>query len=127
SAPPGRHLADRSRRKHPVATKQNRLNWIGNVAAAAILIGALAPFAPQIIERAGQASWSGPDWALWARLPWVIQLHIVSALSALAIGIVILLSPKGRGMHKPLGWGWVFAMATTAVSSLFITGLNGGL
>jgi uncharacterized membrane protein len=36
-----------------------------------------------------------------------------------------MLRPKGRGIHKALGWSWVAAMGTTAVSSLFITGLNG--
>jgi uncharacterized membrane protein len=38
---------------------------------------------------------------------------------------VILFRPKGRGLHKALGWSWVIAMGITAVSSLFITGLNG--
>ncbi len=38
---------------------------------------------------------------------------------------VILSLPKGRGLHKPLGWLWVTAMGVTAVSSLFMTGLNG--
>ena len=49
----------------------------------------------------------------------------VLALTALGIGTVILFKPKGTGFHKTLGWTWVIAMGTTAVSSLFITGLNG--
>ena len=32
---------------------------------------------------------------------------------------------KGRGLHKRLGYAWVVAMAVTAISSFFLTGLNG--
>ena len=32
---------------------------------------------------------------------------------------------RGGGLHKTLGWTWVIAMAVTALSSFFITGLNG--
>ncbi len=98
---------------------------IGGLLAALVLAVALAPFLPQIAARAASASFDGPDWALWAQLPWVVQLHIIAALAALAIGTVILLRPKGRGLHKVLGWSWVAAMGVTALSSLFITGLNG--
>ncbi len=56
----------------------------------------------------------------------VIQVHLVAALTALAIGIVLLAGVKGTNMHRTLGWGWVIAMAVTAISSLFIRELNGG-
>ena len=46
-------------------------------------------------------------------------------VGGLLIGITILAGPKGRGLHKILGWSWVAAMAATAISSLFLTGLNG--
>jgi uncharacterized membrane protein len=92
-----------------------------------VLAAAVMPFAPQIVARAAQVSFQGPDWALWANLSWIIKLHIFAALSALLIGTAILLQRKGSGLHKTLGWGWVFAMATTAVSSLWITQLNGDL
>jgi uncharacterized membrane protein len=68
-----------------------------------------------------------PDWALAAALPLKVQLHIVAALAALAIGTIILLQPKGSRFHKTLGWAWVIAMAIAAVSSLFIVELNGGV
>lgn len=112
--------------QNPVSTtKQNRLNLLSYGVLAIILIGGLAPFAPEIAASASRASFTGPDWPMWARLPWVVQLHILAALTALAIGTVILLGPKGRGLHKTLGWIWVLAMTATAVSSLFMTGLNG--
>lgn len=52
-----------------------------------------------------------------------IQVHVAGALSAFSIGLTLLLAPKGFGFHKTLGWAWVLAMATTAVSSFFITGM----
>ena len=38
-----------------------------------------------------------PDWALLARQPWVIQLHISAALAALLLGTVQLAGIKGTG------------------------------
>ncbi|WOR15787.1 hypothetical protein RYZ27_03810 [Hyphomonas sp. FCG-A18] len=57
--------------------------------------------------------------------PLTIQVHVIAALSAFGIGTVLMFGPKGRGIHKPLGWAWVGAMAVTAISSFFITGLMG--
>lgn len=67
-----------------------------------------------------------PDWALLARQPWVIQLHIVAALAALLLGTVQLVGIKGTGLHRLIGWSWVVAMVTVAVSSLFIRQINPG-
>ena len=47
-------------------------------------------------------------------------------LTALGIGTVQLLGVKGTTLHRTLGWGWVVAMGTTAISSLFIRELNHG-
>jgi uncharacterized membrane protein len=100
--------------------------WLGPALAGAVLAAAIIPLWPYITARAAEASIQAPDWGLWRELSPVIKLHIFAAVAALLIGTVILLRPKGRGLHKALGWSWVAAMGTTAVSSLFITGLNGG-
>lgn len=55
----------------------------------------------------------------------IVQVHVAGALSAFAIGVILLLRPKGIGLHKTLGWLWVVSMAVTAISSFFITGLMG--
>ncbi|MBC7770067.1 MAG: DUF2306 domain-containing protein [Phycisphaerales bacterium] len=104
--------------------------WLGalsGVVAAAMLLAGLWPMLPQIAARAATVTFDGPDWALWAGLSWVVKLHIYAALTALAIGTAVLLLPKGRGLHKALGWGWVTVMGVTAISSLWITDLNGGM
>lgn len=99
---------------------------IGSAIGIGILVAALWPYFPDMARRLGDISLHAPNWALWERVSWVVQLHVFAALAALKIGAVILFSPKGRGLHKALGWSWVVAMGTTAISSLFITGLNGG-
>lgn len=67
-----------------------------------------------------------PDWGLLARQPWVIQIHIAAALAALLLGTVQLVGIKGTGVHRLVGWSWVIAMLTVAVSSLFIRQINPG-
>jgi uncharacterized membrane protein len=67
-----------------------------------------------------------PDWRLLLTSPPAIQIHVAAALTALAIGIVLLIGVKGNRLHRTLGWTWVWAMATTAVSSFFIHRLNPG-
>jgi uncharacterized membrane protein len=106
------------------ATRLSR--WAGPVIAFALIGAALLPFLPQMANSLGAATLHAPDWALWARVPLIVHFHVYAALAALLIGTVILLRPKGRGLHKALGWSWVVAMGITAISSLFITGLNGG-
>lgn len=109
-------------RTQPTWTK-----WIGSVAVILIIATAMWPLLPYIAGRLGEVSLHAPRWELFQRLPIVVQLHVYAALTALLVGSVILFRPKGRGLHKALGWTWVIAMGATAVSSLFITGLNGGV
>ncbi|WP_309628366.1 DUF2306 domain-containing protein [Brevundimonas sp.] len=67
-----------------------------------------------------------PDWALLARQTPVLQVHIAAALLALVIGLILLAGIKATRLHRTLGWGWVLAMATVAISSFFVRELNGG-
>lgn len=67
-----------------------------------------------------------PDFSLLAVAPPAIQIHVAAALTALLIGTGLLLGVKGNRLHRALGWTWVVAMATTAVSSFFIQQLNPG-
>ncbi|HEY3814478.1 MAG TPA: DUF2306 domain-containing protein [Caulobacteraceae bacterium] len=66
------------------------------------------------------------DFALLAAQPVQIKLHIAAALTALLVGTVQLIGVKGTTVHRVLGWTWVLAMGTTAISSLFIRELNPG-
>jgi uncharacterized membrane protein len=67
-----------------------------------------------------------PDLGLVAHAPLAIQLHLFAVLIAFAIGVVLLAGVKGTMVHRTLGWTWVIAMMTGAVSSLFIRMINHG-
>lgn len=51
-------------------------------------------------------------------------IHLAAVLPAVVVGIAQLLLPKGTRAHKAFGWAWVGAMATAALSSFWIFGLN---
>lgn len=92
------------------------------VSAAAVI--AAAVFAPGLL-RAVDAEPHAPDVALFAAQPWVIQLHVLAAVGAVALGGTILSLRKGDRRHRMMGWAWVVLMGATAGSSLFIVGING--
>jgi uncharacterized membrane protein len=101
-----------------------RWTLIGLVSVTAI-IALISPQAQAVM------SWVGlhprpPRFDLILAASPIIQLHIAAALTALAIGTVLLIGIKGTRIHKTLGWAWVVAMALTAVSSLFIRQVNHG-
>lgn len=55
-----------------------------------------------------------------------LQIHVASAITTFAIGLFLLSGlPKGTRLHRRLGWSWVVFMASTAISSFFLVGLNG--
>jgi uncharacterized membrane protein len=108
------------------ASKAAWRTWGPWAILAAILAVSVGPFLPYIAAEFRNATPHAPDMALWMAQPLKIHLHVIAAVAALVIGIVILVQPKGSRFHKTLGWAWVIAMATAAISSLFITGLTGG-
>lgn len=67
-----------------------------------------------------------PHLGLLAAAPAQIQIHVAAVSVALAVGIVLMLGLKGNTVHRTLGWVWVTAMATAAISSLFIHRAGGG-
>ena len=50
----------------------------------------------------------------------LVFFHLVTALSALLIGAVVMLRRKGNGSHRAWGWAWVLLMGSTAIASAFI-------
>jgi uncharacterized membrane protein len=95
------------------------------LAAVTALIALISP------EAKAAAGWLGlhphpPRLGLILAAAPVIQIHIAGAVVALVIGTVLMIGVKGTTLHRTLGWGWVVAMALTAVSSLFIRQINHG-
>lgn len=50
----------------------------------------------------------------------LVFFHLLTALGALALGIVVMSRRKGTGSHRALGWAWVLLMGSTAIASAFI-------
>jgi uncharacterized membrane protein len=50
----------------------------------------------------------------------LIFFHLVTAVAALLLGIVMLSRRKGTTSHRALGWIWVTLMGSTALASVFI-------
>lgn len=59
-------------------------------------------------------------------LPLMIQAHIVFAVLAFLIGIVLFAGKKGRLMHRVLGWTFVVCMVGIVVTAWNIRMINPG-
>jgi uncharacterized membrane protein len=104
-------------------------NALVGVALAAAVVCVAAPrmftgLADFLVERGVHPH--APNLALVAAAPLAVRIHLTAAVTALVIGLVLMLRVKGTALHKVLGWTWVIAMGVTAVSSLFIRQLNHG-
>lgn len=53
--------------------------------------------------------------------PAVIQLHTGAAIAALVLGAAQLWLPKGRRLHRTMGWTWAALMLIVAISSIWIS------
>lgn len=118
---------------HTLDPRRRIYGWPDFLITAAITPGILIVVGAQRSPAGWQAYFASlhihphlPDLALLAAAPPAIKLHIAAALTALLIGTVQLIGVKGTALHRVLGWSWVIAMATTAVTSLFIRELNHG-
>lgn len=59
-------------------------------------------------------------------LPLAVQIHIVTALSALVLGIAMFARRKGTPSHKIIGKLFLALMLIAATSAIFIRYLNDG-
>ena len=104
-----------------------RLSRLASSALALALL--IVPLVAYLMVDDGRLARMGfslhaPRWSLLLASPTMIQIHVAAAVMALAIGVVLLIGVKGNQLHRTLGWAWVLAMGTTAISSFFIHQLN---
>ncbi len=57
---------------------------------------------------------------------WLVQFHVATVVIALALGPVQFILPKGKTLHRVLGWTWAAAMFSTAVATFFIRDMRDG-
>jgi len=49
-----------------------------------------------------------------------IQVHAFAAMAAFALGIVQFAAPKGRLLHRIIGWTWVVLLLVVSTTPFFI-------
>jgi len=96
------------------------------VAVAVILAVALRGAWGGIARTVMEARLHAPNVALLAAQSPAVKIHLVAALLAIALGVVLMLRRKGRAFHRVAGWAWVGVVSVTAGATLFITELNHG-
>ena len=65
-------------------------------------------------------------WEYITQASLAIQIHLVAALVALALGVFMWMQPKGTARHKLIGRIFVILMLLTAISAIFIREINRG-
>lgn len=115
-------------RKPSLAARPIVYQALGSIAATLVLTTlALRPDRlTRALEAAAGARPHLPHASLLAAAPPAVQAHVLAVIAALAVGVVLMTGVKGNRLHRALGWTWVVAMATAAVSSLFIRQINPG-
>src|SRR5687768_17125110 len=64
--------------------------------------------------------------AEWASIPTIVWAHIATIFIAVTLTPVMLLRRRGDRIHRALGWVWAVSLATTALLSFGIRGINQG-
>ena len=101
---------------------RRKKNWIVMIVA----LMAYALISRAMLEASGnQQLRFRLDVAPLMQSAWVLKAHVSGALASFAIGAFLLAYRKGKRVHRVFGYTWVATMAVTAVSSFFLTGLNG--
>lgn len=89
-----------------------------NVAIGAVVFGVVSALLlrdmPPVRFRLDAAPFLGA--------PTMVKVHVAAAVTAFVAGCVLLAGVKGNILHRTLGYGWVFAMASTALSSFLLYG-----
>jgi uncharacterized membrane protein len=99
----------------------------GSLIALALVAASIGPRWQALgLDRLPPLHLHAPE--LWriAAAPPAVQLHLLGVAVALVTGLTLLAGVKGTTAHRVLGWTWVVAMMTAAVSSLFIRMINHG-
>ena len=109
-----------------VSTLALRMGIMLAIVSAFILI-LLGPRGFAYIGHAmAQGQLHAPRLDLIASASPAIKIHLATVIATLGLATVQMIGPKGRTMHRVLGWVLVALLITTAVASLFIRNPQGG-
>ncbi len=82
---------------------------------------------PAVHVRLPAAHLHAPRIDLIARASLPVRIHLATVLAALVLATFQMIGPKGRTMHRVLGWALAILLVATAVASLFIRNPSGGV
>jgi uncharacterized membrane protein len=102
------------------------LAFVIAAATAAAISASLGQPMTALFAGAESAALHLPRFTLLGSAPPAVQAHVAAVTYALVVGTLLLAGPKGRRLHRVLGWSWVVAMALVALSSLYIREANDG-
>jgi uncharacterized membrane protein len=98
---------------------------LGSAIPLGLVAAAILPRRPGAVSLPAMHLHAPELWRIAAAPP-AVQIHLAGIGVAIGVGVVLMTGVKGSLMHRMLGWTWVLAMMTGAVSSLFIRMLNHG-
>lgn len=97
------------------------------ISVTAVLATVFAVTQPASHVSLPAAHLHAPRWDLIARASAPMRIHLATVLAALVLATVQVVGPKGRTLHRVLGWVLAILLLITAVASLFIRNPAGGL
>lgn len=80
-----------------------------------------------LARMAAHSRLHAPRLDLLAEAPLAIRIHLATVGAAVVLATVQMVGPKGRTLHRVLGWTLAVLLVTTAIASLFIRNPTGGL
>ena len=80
-----------------------------------------------VAQMVAHARLHAPNLRLIAEAPVAIQVHLATVSAALVLASVQMVGPKGRIVHRAMGWILSVLLLVTAIASLFIPNPRGGL
>ncbi len=101
---------------------------IGTALTAVLVVMLIGPGNLGHLASMGSGSrLHGPRWDLLAQASPAIKIHLATVLAAVVLATVQMIGPKGRTLHRILGWTLAVLLVTTAVTAMFIHNPQGGL
>src|SRR3974377_298347 len=73
-----------------------------------------------IARAVGASRLHAPNLAILEAASPAIQIHLATVTAALVLATVQMVLPKGRALHRVLGWTLVVLLMTTSVAAVFI-------
>ncbi len=101
---------------------------IGTLITAVLVVLLIGPGNLGFLATMGAGSHlHAPRLELLAQASLAMKIHFTTVLAALVLATIQMIGPKGRTLHRILGWTLAVLLVTTSVAAMFIRNPQGGL